>query len=511
MPSLAHKLLVHLRQHEFLHAGERVGVAVSGGLDSVALLRLLLELRPELGIVLSVVHFNHQLRGTESDADEAFVRALAAEHGLDFHSQSGDVQQHAAEQHLSIEAAARQARYEFFSHVLTNGPGLRVNKIATAHTLDDQAETVLMRVLRGTGLRGLGGIHPRLSVEDEDAGTSGEIIRPLLSIRRRGLKQYLEAIQQSWREDSSNSDTRFTRNRLRQRVMPLLEAEFNPAVAETLSELSDLARAEQDYWDNEAAGWMGTVIQWSEPKWPSSKLFGLVQIAPSGAIALPPEQEAVQAATATISRPWLLSEPVAVQRRLIKSVAQQAGIPLEFKHVEEILRFAGDDGAAGRELSLPLGWKLVREKESIVFSPPAPSEHDRPLDYEYPFSIPGARSIPELGIRMEAILIESAGDWVDQFPDALLQLEIQSSRLVLRNWRPGDRFWPAHTSGPKKVKELLQERHIPQRLRQFWPVLVRGEEIVWLRGFSVPAALKAGPSGPAILVREEPLAVDAEF
>ena len=510
MPTLPQRLLAHTRQQEFLHAGNRVGVAVSGGLDSVALLRLLLELRHELGIVVSVVHFNHKLRGAESDADEDFVRALANAHQLEFHSQSDDVARIASDQHLSIEAAARQARYEFFATLLTVPAATALHKIATAHTQDDQAETVLMRVVRGTGLRGLGGIHPRLVIENEDDEASGEIIRPLLGIRRRELESYITAIRQTWRQDSSNSETRFTRNRLRQRVMPLLESEFNPSVAENLAELAELARAEQDYWDSEAAGWLGTVVQWGEPEWAQKQPpSALVQIS----AAAPPGPVETTFVTATVSRPWLLSEPVAVQRRLIKSVAEQAGIPLEFKHVEEILRFADDSGPSGRELSLPLGWKLVREAESVIFAPPNPANGElaHPRDYEHPFSIPGVLSIPDLRIAVEATVVEDAAGWAAQYPGALLKLELRDSALVLRNWRPGDRYWPDHTSAPKKVKELLQERHIPQPRRKLWPVLARGEEIVWLCGFPVPAALKAGPSGPAVLVREAPLDVETEI
>src|ERR1700690_949164 len=237
-----------------MNAGDRVGVAVSGGIDSVALLRLLLELRGELGIVLSVVHFNHKLRGAESDADQEFVADLAREHDLEFHLDSDDVGQHAAEEGISVEAAARELRYGFFRHLLEaeqnpSGPeglvheesenrsaesaappkgatlGLKpcaenhpqrgpegplfhgapdgaaesralsrlapskpalsgpvcgcLDQIVTGHTLDDQAETVLMRLIRGAGLRGLGGIHPRIVVESDQGESYGEIIRPL--------------------------------------------------------------------------------------------------------------------------------------------------------------------------------------------------------------------------------------------------------------------------------------------------------------------------------------------
>src|SRR5256885_10157748 len=187
--ALAERLLGHIRRQELLKAGDRVGVAVSGGIDSVALLRLLLELRAELGIVLSVVHFNHKLRSAESDADQEFVANLARKHDLEFQTDSDDVAAQAAAEHISVEAAARELRYGFFRYLLgedsspdDSQAATKLNKVVTGHTLDDQAETVLMRMIRGTGLRGLGGIHPRILVEGSEEGGSRGIIRPLLYI-----------------------------------------------------------------------------------------------------------------------------------------------------------------------------------------------------------------------------------------------------------------------------------------------------------------------------------------
>src|ERR1700747_1906167 len=234
--ALAERVLSHIRQHELLRAGDRVGVAVSGGIDSVDLLRLLLRLRAELGIVLSVVHFNHKLRGAEADADQEFVANLAREHDLEFHVDSDDVAVQAAEEHISVEAAARELRSGFFHYLLGEDreydtPGLKPNvenslargpfdklragsegplfhrfvvldRVVTGHTLDDQAETVLLRLIRGTGLKGLGGIHPRILVEDDEQQTSGEIVRPLLGTRRSELEQYLRDLNQPWRDES---------------------------------------------------------------------------------------------------------------------------------------------------------------------------------------------------------------------------------------------------------------------------------------------------------------------
>ncbi|MBI1740838.1 MAG: tRNA lysidine(34) synthetase TilS, partial [Candidatus Koribacter versatilis] len=227
MHGLEERLLRTIRKQEMVKAGDRVAVAVSGGVDSVALLLLLLELRSELGIVLSVAHVNHKLRGEESDEDERFVAELARSQDLALHSCAAPLDQKPVS---GIEAAARKLRYAFFRQLAREG---RVSKIATAHTLDDQAETVLLRILRGTGLRGLAGIHPRLVLEEEGRAF-GEVIRPLLGIRRAELEEFLRERGQPWREDSSNRDPVYLRNRVRHRVLPLLKENFGPAAVENL-------------------------------------------------------------------------------------------------------------------------------------------------------------------------------------------------------------------------------------------------------------------------------------
>jgi tRNA(Ile)-lysidine synthase len=572
------RVFSHIRRQELLRAGDRVGVAVSGGIDSVALLRVLLELRAELGIVLSVVHFNHRLRGAESDGDQEFVAGLAREYDLEFRADSDDVAGHAAEEGVSLETAARELRYGFFRYLLgvegsshqastnieaarssgiwfsreareTGDPSLRlksgsvgddqaveqsklhhyptpacVDKIVTGHTLDDQAETVIMRMIRGAGLRGLGGIHPRILVEDEheDGEVAGEIVRPLLAVRHRELEQYLTDIGQCWREDLTNTDEKFTRNRVRRLVVPLLEREFNPAVAEGLAELAEIARGEEDYWENEVAGWMGTTVQWSEPEWAraASVRDGLVQIAvgnPKPSTQDHDLQTKIANApwlvmNAAVSRMWLLGEPVAVQRRLVKAIGENAGIPLEFKHVEEILRVVGEEGACGKTVSLPLGWKLVVEEEELRFVTPDLREsvlprdldHDYDRDYDYELPIPGRVEVNEAGSSIEARTIP-AGAEAAYNPDQLLDAASLPGPLRVRNWRPGDRFWPAHTKSPKKIKELLQERHLAQPERSAWPVMVSGDEIVWMRGFPLPAKVRGKAGRAAILILETPL------
>jgi tRNA(Ile)-lysidine synthase len=498
-------------------------------------LRLLLELLSELGVVVSVVHFNHMLRGAESDADQEFVAGLARGHGLEFYVESGDVARQAADEHSGLEAAARELRYGFFGGLLGSSEGVEaeavpfpspivpvaaqatLNKIATGHTVDDQAETVLMRLIRGTGLRGLGGIYPRIVVEHENGEGHGEIVRPLLGIRRRELEGYLVALKQAWREDSSNTDSKFTRNRVRKLVLPLLEREFNPAVVESFAELAEIARDEEDYWDNEISGWLGTVVQWSQPEWTRGlpgfdRSPDLVQIQPSRPAVLDPalgerlEQPGPLMMNASVSRPWLLTEPRAVQRRVLKAIGEQAEIPLEFKHIEEILRFAAEDGPSGKELSLPLGWRIVREPEAMVFVTPDLRRQERFQDYEYLLPVPGRTLVPELGAVIEAVRITPEQQNAEYNSQQLLRAELLPGQLIVRNWRPGDRFWPAYTKSPRKIKELLQERRVAQPGRMLWPVVASGDEIVWMRGFPVPARLRAKAEQEAVLIREMPWA-----
>jgi tRNA(Ile)-lysidine synthase len=269
----------------------------------VALLRLMLELRQELGIVLSALHFNHKLRGEESDADERFVADLARRHRLDLRCDQGDVQAHAAEKHLSLEAAARKMRYEYFVRLLQAG---ELNRVATAHTLDDQAETVLMRVVRGAGTRGLAGIYPQLSVASSQFSVS--IIRPLLGIRRSELEAYLREAGQEWREDSSNRDLRHTRNRVRHGILPRLERNLNPAVREALAETAEIARAEEGYWESEVAR-------------------VLPQVWRGGAL----------------NREILAKLPLSLRRRVIRAAAESLDLRLEFRHVEGIVEIGATE------------------------------------------------------------------------------------------------------------------------------------------------------------------------
>jgi tRNA(Ile)-lysidine synthase len=456
--SLAQQVLGYLRQHALIKPGDRVGIAVSGGADSVALLRLLLELRDELGIIPSVVHFNHKLRGLESDADQQFVAELAADHHLELHLTSADVNALAEEKHVSIETAAHELRYGYFRQLLKNS---RLNRIATGHTLDDQAETVLLRIARGAGTRGLAGIYPRFSVSGSQFSVDCSVVRPLLSVRHKELETYLCGLGQPWREDLSNRDLRHSRNRVRHRILPRLERDLNPSIRETLAETAEIARAEEEYWQTQIAGILPSA-------WPESNVLQVSA---------------------------LVTQPLALTRRIVRAGAEKLGLRLEFPQIEQVLCLvSGQKGA----IVLPNGWVVVRTGNEVSFERAASNASP---DYEYPLIVPGRTELLQAGTVLETMLLSAASGYN---PDQLLDPSLSQQQLRVRNWRAGDRFWPAHTKEPKKIKELLQKRHVTGSQRKLWPVVLRGEEIVWVRGFPCPEHLCAA-SEQALLIREVPL------
>jgi tRNA(Ile)-lysidine synthase len=461
------RVLSYLRHHSLMRPGDRVGVAVSGGADSVALLRLLLETRAELGIVLSVVHFNHRIRGADSDADEQFVRQLAQDLDLEFHCDSGDTPAYATSHKLSLEAAARTLRYAFFDRLTAD---TTVHRVATAHTRDDQAETVLMRVLRGSGTRGFAGIYPQLR----------SVVRPLLEVSRAELRAFLEQLGQSWREDQSNADVSFARNRLRHEVLPLLR-QLNPNLDEVLSETAEIARAEESWWSQQASAAQSGL--WAPPT-----------NVPAPGVFVPPKM-LVDA---------LLSQPIALQRRLIRRMVEASELQLEFRHVEAVRDLAAaEPSRAERVLELPNGWDAVRQERELWFRHRCPTTEGEAFSLS--LHVPGEWEIA--GHKIRALLAHEVAQRAAEpgayVRSALLDPVLSKRRLVLRNWRAGDRYWPAHTREPKKLKELLQARHIPREQKPYWPVVVSGDEIVWVPGFAAPERFRAAESAAEALLLEE--------
>ena len=474
------KVVKYIREQQLLRPGERVAVACSGGADSVALLHVMAELQETLGIVLSVAHFHHQIRGAEADADQQLVEELAAKLQVDFYSGSGNVPQHAAQNKLSLETAARELRHQWFAELIKQQ---KADKIATAHTLDDQAETVLMRILRGTGARGLAGIAPSHKAK--------RLVRPLLTTTRREVEEYLKAKGQPWREDSSNLDLDHTRNRVRHTLLPLLERDFNPAIRHTLADLADVAQAENDYWSNELSSLLPKLIHEGKPSRSGRSLSGDAQ----GVLAM--------------DLVGLRRLPLAVQRQVIQRIAQRLGVSLEFKHIQQLTALAGQQ-KHGTKLVLPEGLVANRTVRELQFSKNTPQT---PRDYCYLLPIPGEVALPEVGITIRTRLISDGKQKALGYNGAtLLKPSLLSSELKVRNWRAGDKFFPAHTQSPKKVKELLQPSRLGHEIsaaqRKAWPVIESAGQIVWMRSF--PASRNfASDSGDAVLIEEIKMTIEA--
>ena len=473
MLSLAQRVARYIRERDLMSAGARVAVAVSGGADSVGLLRILLELREELGIVLSVAHFHHGLRGADADADEKFVGELASTLGVEFHVDRGAARAYAAQKKISVETAARQLRHGFFESLL----GQKANRIATAHTLDDQAETVLMKVVRGAGTRGMAGIFP-----EQRLGT-GSIVRPLLGIRREEIRAYLHDLQQPWHEDVTNTDLAMTRNRVRARVLPVLRDELNPAVDTSLAHLAEVSRAEEEYWAEQTKRLLPLVCKPGEP----ARGGGRRQTS-AGAIAL--DFYALQ------------QQPLAVQRRLLRAVAEQIGCSLDFQHVQAILDLISRrhmQGAQTKTVEIADGWnaRLLFRELRIERS----TTELAGKGYEYLLPVPGESRIPELGATIRARIYEDNGSVITAAYNRAHAFELSSgSVLRVRNWRAGDHFRPARHTSEKRVKELLYPLHLSPEEKRVWPVIVSGERIVWVRGIEAPALLAS--SGQQIVIEE---------
>ena len=461
----------YVREHGLIVPGDRVSVAVSGGADSVALLLILLELRQELGVVLTVAHFNHKIRGEEAETDQHFVANLAQRFDLEFHSGAGETPAYARQRKISLETAARELRHAWFAQLVRGG---KTDKIATAHTQDDQAETVLMRILRGTGIRGLAGIS---------AQTQKALIRPLLEITRTEIEEYLRNLGQSWRDDSTNKDLHHARNRIRHELLPILQRDYNPVIREMLCDLAEVARAEEQYWDKEIDELAGRLVRSGKPS-------------RSG-------RSNNQQNTLALDFSALASLPLALQRRLFRFLAEKLGTTLEFKHVQELLAFAQHKGS-GKELRLAGGLVARRSLRELQISQRADNAEAR--DYSYALEVPGQVTVAELGttIRTQVLSLDGA-DELSRYNSGLLDRALLAPELTVRNWRAGDRFFPAHTRSPKKVKELLQAGRLGHELsaeeRKAWPVIVSGGQIVWIRGFPVPQAF-AARSGEAVLIEE---------
>lgn len=465
-PNLEQTLVQAIDSSGLIAPGDRVGVAVSGGADSVALLNLLDAARSHLGIALIVVHFDHCLRG-ESAEDARFVENLARSRRLTFIGERTHVAEIAALEKRNLEDAARRLRYEFFARVVQQG---HATKIAVAHTMDDQAETVVARLLRGTGPSGLAGIYP--SVET--------VIRPLLGIRRAVLRDYLRMIKQEWCEDRTNLDTTRQRARIRARLLPLLERDFSAHAVEHLANLAKLSREEENFWAalvddrfSTLATRKGSAVSISVGRLLSPFVFGAQTPLSGGEVQR------------------------CLTERLVRRLYQEAAGSLReltSAHVEQVIRLA-QSPAGGKRVELPGAVTAERNFGELIFSRDAGfgtrvrrNETQSPARaYQYSIQLndrgPIDVSVPEIGTRFRLKVI----DWPPPERETTLWwsiLDFDSLRepLVLRSWHAGDGYRPRGRRKARKLKEMFLAARIDARDRVGWPVLISAGEVVWAKG-----------------------------
>jgi tRNA(Ile)-lysidine synthase len=497
---LHQRVLATMARHAMVRPGDRVGLAVSGGADSVALLRLFCELRPQLGIALAVLHFNHQLRAAEADVDERFVKDLAETFGLDFLSGRADVAAEACLHGWNLEDAARRLRYRFFSSA-AEAQGL--HRVAVAHTASDQAETVLAHLLRGTGIAGLAGIYP----------VAGRIVRPLLELQREELRAYLSRLGQAWREDTTNEDTSRTRARIRRQLIPLLVREFDAIAVTRLARLAGHAREDEAFWrmlEDErfhalARRETGGAISLSAPD----------LLAPLGGLL------AVERGAGGKREPSPAST-MALTRRLVRRIfAELRGSreQLTARHVAAVLDLAARS-QSGAKIDLP-GVCVERVFDRLVFSEAldgsaavAPrADSARPGDdFAYTVSRPeplqsSSIVVTEIHRRFNLKRVDwppARSDTV--FDGGALDFDRVHWPLILRNWRPGDSYRPQGSRRVRKLKRLLLQSRVPRSERGGWPVLTSEGRVIWASGYPVADELAAHPgTQTGLVIAEEEL------
>lgn len=468
-----------IRDHALIRSGARGVAAVSGGSDSVALVHLLKELDAAGDLrLVGIAHFNHQLRPAADD-DERFVTGAADALGQPCFVDRGDVSARARRERRSLEDAARASRHEFFERARVH---FDADWIALGHTRDDQAETFLLRLLRGAGSRGLAGMYPR----------HGRIVRPLIECRRHELREWLADRGIAFVDDESNADVNIPRNRIRAELLPLLESRFNPAIVDVLAGEAELAR---EAWDTIGAA------------------------ADEIASRIVKGTERVR----TIDIAELNDVPLALRRVVLwRAMTELAGgRTVAFEHVADALRLLDADGPA--VLDAP-GHNLERIGARLVLtgrppnstgrwspgSPEGAGRHANPGNkanlFRYSLSIPGEVVLAETGYVVSADTQGGPGP-----PDAsaiagngalaVVRGDLCRGRLSIRNRRAGDRFRPVGLEGRKKLQDFFVDRKVRRADRDKVPIVVDdSDRIVWVAGYGIDEAFRVTDPAQAVLL-----------
>jgi tRNA(Ile)-lysidine synthase len=465
------KVELTISRQNMFSKGDGVLIGVSGGPDSIALLHILVQLAPIWELTIGIAHLNHCLRGTESDRDADFVTDVAARLSLPCYNQAINIRNDPAFRKLSLEAAARQVRYDFFDRIRRqNG----YHKIALGHHRDDNAELMLMFLFRGSGPRGFSGIPPV---------REGGIVRPLISTDRNELVAFLNENAITYRVDKSNRDMRFLRNRIRHETIPYIQACCNPGIVETLNRFSRIVRSEDQ--------WLNEIIQ---------PIYEKVLVSSDKHLVV-------------LAIPSLTALPEAVQRRVIRTaIVRIKGdlLRISFSHIEAARELAEHEHQQyPAQLSLPDGIRIQRNKSLLTFYQVDESLRKRrmktrlgPPSFFYSVAGPFARiSISETGALLSFSEIPVESGMMDNLSEkiALLDVETLKFPLILRNIQPGDRFSPLGVSGTQKIKKYFIDHKIDCSERRQCPVLLSDNRVVWLAGHRISGYFKVTPSTRRVL------------
>ena len=455
MDSLVLKIKKTLVDHKMVTPGDTILLGVSGGPDSVALLWGLIELKQELNIELAIAHLNHSARGKESDRDARFVKELGETLQIKTLIEKINVPAEQAASKNSFQETARNLRLEFFQRAMSQ---IGANKIALGHTSDDQVETVLMNLLRGSGLKGMGGMNPVRS----------PYIRPLFYCSRSEVAGFLNGRKISYCMDSSNAKTDYLRNRIRLELIPFLQEKYNPRIAENLFEASGIFRAENDYLKISEDHEFDRVVS----------RFG-------------------NSDTLNMDIEHFVALPLALKRRLIRKGIQSVKGDLRrisSFHIQEVLNLF-EKSQKGKRMDLPdnlvvlcLGdrveFKRILESNSSILS----SGGSETSDWVAPLTIPGETPIERAGLTLKAEIIDPSGTGFidDQGNQAFLDFDKTGGDLMIRFFQAGDRLRPLGMKGTKKLKSLFIDEKVPQEIRTSIPILTTGDnDIIWVYGMRI--------------------------
>ncbi len=448
-----------IEKHRLIRQGDHILAAVSGGPDSVCLLSVLIDLKDALGLSrITVAHFDHGLRGAESDQDLEFVASLAHRAGLDFVCAHADVSAFARKEKLSIEMAARERRRSFFFKTAAE---LKVDKIALGHTADDQAEEVLLRILRGTGPGGIQAMSPE---------TRERIIRPLLFAARADIVKYLGENGREYRSDSSNLVDSCQRNFLRLKVFPLLREAFNSGIVNTITRCADLAREEESWWKSQM-----------------EKLWDDVCLEQSGGGC------ALDLERLSGLHPALLRRILRFGISVVKGDLSGVGLV----HLQSLMGLVLSK-KGGKSVEIPGQIQATVVGAKLLMSSHASLRPDLPGE---PLFIGAAGSFVFAGNRFELGFADANGSLSGLGPDAaIMDAGKLKWPLQLRFRRPGDRFQPLGMKGAKKLKDFFIDCKIPRQERQGVPLLCDGEKICWVVGMRLDQRVKVDSNTGQILI-----------